>query len=57
MSVFELWLLIDINMYLLLPDDQQIANEGWFCLSKSKNEFYGILWTHKNIVTENTKKS
>ena len=36
MSVVELGLLIDVNMYFFLPDDQQIANEGWFCRSESK---------------------
>ena len=40
-----------------LPDDQQIANEGWLCWLKSKNDVYGIIWLPQKIVTENTKKS
>ena len=31
MSVVELGFLVDIVMCFLLPDDQQIENEGWFC--------------------------
>ena len=31
MSVVELGLLIDIDMCFLLPDYQQIGNEGWLC--------------------------
>ena len=44
MSIVELGLLVDIGMFFFLPDDQQIANEGWFFRSKSKNRGYGILW-------------
>ena len=43
MSIVELGLLVDIGMFFFLPDDQQIANEGWFFRSKSKNRGYGIL--------------
>ena len=43
MSVVELGFLIDIDMCFFLPDDQQISNEGWLCILKSKNISYGIL--------------
>ena len=55
MSVVELGLLIDINMCFILPDDRNIANEGWFCRSKSQYKRYLILWLPQNIVTENKK--
>ena len=42
MSVVKLGLLIDIDMCFSFPDNQQIANEGWFCRSKSKDKSYGI---------------
>ena len=53
MSVVELGLLIDIGMYFFLPDDQKIANEGWFCRSKYKYKRCGIILLPQNIVTEN----
>ena len=43
MSVVELGLLININMYFILPDGQQIANEGWLFASKYQRKRYGIL--------------
>ena len=43
MSVVELGLLIDIEMYFSLPDDQKIANEGLFCILKYKYKRYEIL--------------
>ena len=57
MIVFELWLLIVIDVCFSLPDDQQIENWGLFCRYNSKNEIYGILWLPQNIVTENTKRA
>ena len=42
-SVFELGLLIDTNKCFILPDDQQIANEGWLCRSKYQYKGYGII--------------
>ena len=48
MSVIELGLLIGIIMCFFLPDDQQIANEGWFYRLKSKKN-YGILWLPQKI--------
>ena len=57
MILVELGFLIDIDMCFLLPYYQQIENEGWFCLLKLKDEFYGILWLPQTIMTENTKKS
>ena len=44
MIVVELGLLKDIDMYFFMPDYQQIANEGWFYISKYKYKRYGILW-------------
>ena len=57
MTVVELGFLIDINMCFILPEDQQISNEGWFFASKSQYKRYGILWLTQNVVTENTKKA
>ena len=56
-SVVEPVLLIDIKMYLILPDNQQIANEGWFCRNKYQYKRCGILWLPQNIMTENKKSS
>ena len=57
MSIFHIWFLIYIDMCFFLSDDQQIANEGWFCRSKSKYEWYVILWLNQKTVTGNTKKA
>ena len=57
MIAVELGFLIDIDMCYLLPDDQQIKNEGCFHILKSKNKIYGILLLPQTIVTENTKKA
>ena len=43
MSVVKLGLLKDRNMCCILPDDQQIASEGWLFASKYKYKKYGIL--------------
>ena len=43
MSVDNLKVLIYIKMFRILPNDQQIANEGWFFSSRSEYTFYGIL--------------
>ena len=43
MSVDNLKVLIYINMCYILPNDQQIANEGWFFASISQYKLYGIL--------------
>ena len=40
-------------MCCILPDDQQISNEGWFFDSKYQYKSYGILLLPQNIVTEN----
>ena len=53
MSVFELGLLIEINMCFILPEDWQIENEGWFYRPKYQYKRYGILSLPQNIVTEN----
>ena len=55
MIVFELGLLIDINMCCVLPDDQIIAKKGCLFASKYQYKNYGILWLPQNIVNENTK--
>ena len=52
MSVVELGLLINIDMWFLLPDDQQIANEGWFCRYKSKNKVTELFDCLKNCDIE-----
>ena len=56
MSVVKLGFLIDINMCYFLPDDQQIANEGWFWISKSKNGIYEILWLPQKLWLEIQRK-
>ena len=55
MTVVQLRLLIDIEIFYFLPDDQQIADEGWFCRFKSKKLWNDL--TASKIVTENTNKS
>ena len=39
MIVVEFGFLIDIDTYLFLPDDQQIANKQWFYISNSRTFF------------------
>ena len=43
MSVDNLKVLIYINMCCVLPNDQQIANEGWFFALISQYKLNGIL--------------
>ena len=52
MSVVNLKVFIYINMCCILPDDQKIANEGWFFALIYQNKIYVILWLPQNIVTE-----
>ena len=42
MSVDKLKVFIYINMCCVLPNDQKIANEGWFFASISQYKLYGI---------------
>ena len=56
MSVVEPGSLIDINMCCILPNEQQIENEGWLFASKYQYKGYRILWLTQYFVTENTKR-
>ena len=42
MSVVNLRLMLDINMCCILPDELQIANEGWFLSSKYQYKRYPL---------------
>ena len=55
MSVDNLKLLIYVKMCCILPNDRQIANEGWFFALIYQYKLYGILLLPQNIVTEMKK--
>ena len=51
-SVDNLKVLININMCCILPNNQQIENEGWLFDLRSQYKPLCILWLTQNIVTE-----
>ena len=52
MSVDNGKVLIYINMCSIFPNDQNIANEGWFFFLRAKYKLYSIFWLTQDIVTK-----
>ena len=52
MSVDNLKVLIYINIFCILPNDQQLANEGCLFALIYQYKLYGLFWLPQNIVTE-----
>ena len=57
MNVYNLKVVNIHKKCCILPNDLQIANEGWFFASVSQYKLYGILWLTQNIVTEMKNKA